>query len=171
VVKENVMSITKLLGAVGAAIWMAQSANALALDASYEVPVEQSLRDHAQFDLPPAFARVDADTADIRYYLPRDITGGREIHIGLLGTYDEETRSYRVHEEASGAAGSCVKTTSTVTCMLSYSRLGLDEATGERYLSETYRGDAGLEGKIGVMRVFAHDAVGILTVELRKDQD
>lgn len=132
----------------------------------YSVPVKGDLHEFARFSMEGSAAAFGETETVIRYCLPRDIVGERDVHIELKGEKAVEGQFFAVTEADHATTGQCIKAGATLTCVLQYASLEFDVDANEAFLARKYADDVNFPKRLSVMRAFSGDAVGILSLDL-----
>lgn len=135
-------------------------ANSFAVEAKYEVPVSEELKEYSQFELPDFEKKVDGNKVSVEYTLPDLLTGNLE-KIELRGQIRANKNEILLTGEKGTAK--CVGLLSTITCTVSYYNLNLDETKAIEAIKNMSTTDKEFTGRIEVMRSFSTDPVGIIT--------
>ncbi len=136
------------------------------VEAYYSVPVKRELHEFARFTMEGSTAVFGEAETVIRYCLPHDIVGERDVIIELKGGKAVDGQFFAVTEADSATTGQCIKAGATLTCMLQYAELEFDVDANEAFLARKYENDVNFPKRLQVMRAFSGDAVGILSLDL-----
>lgn len=128
--------------------------------ATYEVPVTESLKEFAKFDLVNFKKRIDGDKMTIKYNLPSLLTGSVQ-KIRLEGNIVNPTEEFIMIGD--NAVAICTGPYSTATCKVEYNNLTIDAEKAIQAIRQVSKSEAEVGARIEVMKSFSTDPVGIIT--------
>jgi hypothetical protein len=140
--------------------------------ASYTEPASTRLAGLATFDMPQPQWSPTPQGQELRYALPADLVGGKDVEIELFGTVPVIGQGF-VPFSGDLAHAECTLTSKThVLCFIQYTRdtFGPDpdrfSADAKEFLSGKYAGEPDLSKRLEVQADFQNEPAGVLSFQL-----
>lgn len=133
---------------------------------AYRVPTDPSLADAASFAMDTVDWTVAGDTVTLHYNLPAGLVGGT-IPVTLSGTVP--AGSTKITLAGLEGTGTCVATTTIVTCHEVFGDLGtlpVDSGVVSRIAAHDYPGP--VADRLNVAAVFGSDPIGFVEIDLTR---